>query len=149
MTDEDREKSSPEELPTVVFKFIGGGYMLGAIVLYVYQLSRLTSLFFRDLSHFPEISDEVSIFIISLAYLGIVVAPAVTIFVGLGMMQLKSWLPKVMAVGLTAGSLFLLNNYAISERLSVPFSNSFELSIMGVVLVTLVYVMKYRQLFRR
>src|SRR3989344_3269984 len=133
----------------VVFKFIGGGYMLGAIVLYVYQLSRLTSLFFRDLSHFPEISDEVSIFIISLAYLGIVVAPAVTIFVGLGMMQLKSWLPKVMAVGLTAGSLFLLNNYAISERLSVPFSNSFELSIMGVVLVTLVYVMKYRQLFRR
>ena len=57
MTDEDREKSSPEELPTVVFKFIGGGYMLGAIVLYVYQLSRLTSLFFRDLSHFPEISD--------------------------------------------------------------------------------------------
>ena|SRR3989344_945160 len=149
MTDEDQEKSLSEELPTVVFKFIGGGYALGAIVLYVYQLSKMTSFFFRDMSHFPAISDEMSIFIISLAYLGIVVVPAITMFIGLGMMQLKSWLPKIISTGLTIGSLFLLNSYIISERLSVQFSNNFELSVLGIVLITLAYVTRYKRLFTK
>src|SRR5688572_4143423 len=95
---------------------LGASFVLGSLLLYAHQLSKITNLFLKGVgdSVHSVILNESNIVIFSLAYLGTMVTPALSLFIGIGFFRMKRWLPELLEIGFVVGSIFVLNGFVLS-----------------------------------